>query len=222
MIENIKILGNRLLVLPDEVITKVGSIYLAEKAVKRPYRGTVVAVGPGRYYSKTDSLVPVSAQVGDRVIYTKGEHQVIEYQGKPHVVLSNGNVIARSMPAYEDINKVFRGTPFITVAGQYVFGWQAVRDVVFIWPDVSDDKAGSFELPEMWRKQKEYGTVLSAGSGYHNKYNKFIPSYIKAGDRVAYDVGTPWEDEFIDAQGDYRVVRMMGYQDIHGVIDAAL
>lgn len=217
MMENIKILGNRLLVLPDVATAKAGSVYLPEKAIKRPYRGVVVAVGPGRYYPKTDSLVPLSVRVGDRIMYTKGDHQLVEYQDKSHVVLNNGNVIAKSMFAYEDTNKVFMETPFVTAEGQFVFGWQAVRDVVFIWPDVPDDKAGSFELPEMWRKQKEYGTVLSAGSGYYNKYNKFIPSYIKAGDRVAYDVGTPWEDEFIDAQGNYRVVRMMGYQDIHGI-----
>lgn len=220
MIENLKILGNRLLVLPMEAETMIGSFYLPQKAIKRPYRGTVVAVGLGRYDYKKDSVVPMSANVGDVVMYTKGEHQVIEYQGKQHVIISNSNIIAKRNDVHRDLDiKSLFKTPFASGDGCYMFGWEAVRDVVFIWPDVSEDRIGSFILPEISKEQKEFGTVLSAGKGYYDKHNKFHPSFVKTGDRVLYDIGTPWTDDFINARGEYSTVRMMGYQDINALIE---
>lgn len=65
------LLGDRILVLPDEVQTKTpGGIIIPDTAVDRPRTGTVVAAGPGEYNPHASCYCPMSCEVGSKVMYT--------------------------------------------------------------------------------------------------------------------------------------------------------
>jgi len=65
------LLGDRILVLPDEAQKKTeGGILLPDTAVDRPRTGKVVASGPGEYNPHTSGYAAMSCKVGDRVMYT--------------------------------------------------------------------------------------------------------------------------------------------------------
>lgn len=65
---NIKPLGNRVLIKVDEIKEKkIGGIYLPENSKQIPNTAEVVAVGPGKSFK--DKTLPLTVQVGDKVIY---------------------------------------------------------------------------------------------------------------------------------------------------------
>lgn len=51
--------------------TSEGGLLLTTKAQEEPDRGTVVAVGPGRYL-QDGTFLPTSLKVGDKVLYVQG------------------------------------------------------------------------------------------------------------------------------------------------------
>lgn len=73
---NYKPVGDRIIVKPDEASDKIGSLYLPESAQRRPNEGTVVAVGDGRYSEFSQTYIPISVKVGDKIFY--GEHAGLE------------------------------------------------------------------------------------------------------------------------------------------------
>ena len=54
---------------PAETKTASG-IYIPETAQEKPQKGTIVAVGPGKY-ADSGSLIPIGVNVGDQVLYGK-------------------------------------------------------------------------------------------------------------------------------------------------------
>jgi chaperonin GroES len=52
--------------IPDTV--SQGGIVIPDAAAEVSTRGTVVAVGPGKYSEKTAVLIPMTVKVGDRVL----------------------------------------------------------------------------------------------------------------------------------------------------------
>ena len=67
---NLNPLGDRLIVEAlEEEQTTIGGIVLPDTAQEKPQRGTVLAVGPGRY--EDGKLVPLDVVTGDEVIYSK-------------------------------------------------------------------------------------------------------------------------------------------------------
>jgi chaperonin GroES len=92
----IQLLGNRVLVLPDEDSKKTpGGIILPDTAevVGNTYSGTVVAAGPGEYNNYTDSTIPMSVEVGDKVIYYKyKDTPKINEGGKECLILTEDQI----------------------------------------------------------------------------------------------------------------------------------
>lgn len=60
---------DRLIIKQDEGESEIGGIYIPESERQKPMRGTVIATGPGWRVSGTGELVPMTAKVGDKVIY---------------------------------------------------------------------------------------------------------------------------------------------------------
>lgn len=72
---NIIPLGNKIFVLPDEVVDKTsGGIILTDFSKKRPTSGTIIAVGSKQSERK----------VGERVVYGEfsGDRRVVSYNGE--------------------------------------------------------------------------------------------------------------------------------------------
>ena len=78
----IKPIGDRVVVeaAPAETMTASG-IYIPETAQEKPQKGTIVAVGPGKY-ADSGSLIPIGVNVGDQVLYGKYAGTEITYEGK--------------------------------------------------------------------------------------------------------------------------------------------
>jgi chaperonin GroES len=62
---------DRLLVKRDEPEkVSVGGIVIPDASVdERTTRGTVMAVGPGKYSEKTAILIPMTVKVGDKILF---------------------------------------------------------------------------------------------------------------------------------------------------------
>lgn len=89
-------LGDRVLI--KEIKEKSGKdrtdsgIYLPETAKedRGAKKGTVVAVGPGRY--EDAKLIPTSVKVGDTVLFQWGDD--FSYKGEDYIVVREGEIIA--------------------------------------------------------------------------------------------------------------------------------
>jgi co-chaperonin GroES (HSP10) len=97
--------------------------------------------------------------------------------------------------------------------GGLVFNYQALKNIVFIWPDsLPDATRGGIIIPEKYKKffGSEYGIVLSVGRDVKVKVN--------IGDRVLYDKTVPWELEVIDNLGKNQILKVMNFKDVKGVV----
>lgn len=91
---NLKPLGDNLVVKQDEAeATTKSGIILADTAKEKPQRGTVVAVGEGRFNEDGDRI-PMGINVGDVVLYAKYGGTEIKFEGEDLLILNAGNVYA--------------------------------------------------------------------------------------------------------------------------------
>ncbi len=67
----VEVVGDRLLVRRDSAAQKVGEIYLPQVHREVPMRGTVVAVGRGKWDKDAKDYEPLDYVVGDRVLITR-------------------------------------------------------------------------------------------------------------------------------------------------------
>ena len=91
---NLKPLGDRIIVeVLDEEETTVSGIVLPDTAKEKPQRGTVLAVGPGRYEDGT--LVPLDVAVGDEVIYSKYGGTEVKVGVDEYLILRESDILAK-------------------------------------------------------------------------------------------------------------------------------
>lgn len=87
-------LQDRVLVRPDAVEGKTpGGILLPDQLQSRPRRGTVVAVGPGRY-DPEGHLVPMGLKGGERVVFANWGESAIDVAGEELFVLRESDIYA--------------------------------------------------------------------------------------------------------------------------------
>ena len=87
-------LGDRLVVKAIEAEqTTASGLVLPDTAQEKPSRGTVVAVGEGRY--EDGKRIPLEVTVGDEVIYSKYGGTEIKVDGEDLLVLRESDVLAR-------------------------------------------------------------------------------------------------------------------------------
>lgn len=81
----------------DEEHMSAGGIILADSAKKKSVQGTVIAVGPGKSNS-AGTVLPMSVQVGDKVIFGKYAGTEVELQDLNHegqfVLMSEEDIMA--------------------------------------------------------------------------------------------------------------------------------
>jgi len=94
MASKIKPFADRVVVeaAPAETMTASG-LYIPETAQEKPQKGTVIAVGPGKYADLTGNLIPLSVKIGDQVLYGKYSGQEITIDGKEFLIMRESDII---------------------------------------------------------------------------------------------------------------------------------
>ena len=117
-------------------------------------------------------------------------------------------------------------TPWHDEKGELSFPYRPLRDLVFVWPDPPPEVLGKDKLiiiPEKQRKKYHngIGTILAIGPGYLNDKGKFhsIPSELKSGARVIFDIGVPWGNYFKGQNGKEYYAVLCGVADIWGIVE---
>ncbi len=89
-------LGDRLVVKAIEAEqTTASGLVLPDTAQEKPSRGTVVAVGEGRY--EDGKRIPLEVAVGDEVIYSKYGGTEIKLDGEDLIILREADVLAKAV-----------------------------------------------------------------------------------------------------------------------------
>lgn len=91
---NIEPLADRVVIKPAEAeAQRPSGIYVAETAKEKPQKGTVVAVGPGKW--ENGALEPMTVQVGDTVLFAKYAGTEIRLNDEDVLILSQKDVLAK-------------------------------------------------------------------------------------------------------------------------------
>ena len=87
-------LGDRVVVKPSEAESQRPSgIFVAETAKEKPQKGTILAVGPGKWES--GQLEPMNVQVGDTVLFAKYAGTEIKLDNEDVLILSQKDILAK-------------------------------------------------------------------------------------------------------------------------------
>jgi len=87
-------LGDRVVIRPAEAESQRPSgIYVAETAKEKPQKGTVVAVGPGKW--EDGQVEPMNVGVGDTVLFAKYAGTEIRLNDEDVLIMSQKDVLAK-------------------------------------------------------------------------------------------------------------------------------
>jgi chaperonin GroES len=87
-------LGDRVVVRVSEAETTTASgLVIPETATDRPQRGTVVAVGAGRF--EDGKRVPMLVAAGDEVVYSKYGGTEVTIDGEDLLILRESDILAK-------------------------------------------------------------------------------------------------------------------------------
>ncbi|HAC15015.1 MAG TPA: co-chaperone GroES [Bacteroidetes bacterium] len=89
---SIKPLGDRVLVQPDVAEEKTASgIIIPDTAKEKPQRGTVVAVGTGKYENGTK--IDMTVKNGDKVLYGKYSGTELNLDGEDFLIMRESDIL---------------------------------------------------------------------------------------------------------------------------------
>jgi chaperonin GroES len=89
---------DRVLVKQDEAKEKTsGRIEIPDSQREPPLEGVVLAVGPGR--AEMGQFIPVTAQVGEQVVFGKYGGTPITIDGIQYLILRDEEILGRRPPA---------------------------------------------------------------------------------------------------------------------------
>ncbi|MES2994731.1 MAG: co-chaperone GroES [Patescibacteria group bacterium] len=91
---SIQPLHDRVVVKPAsrEEVSASGIIIPDSASREKPERGTVVAVGLGRY--EDGDLIPMTVKVGDTVLFSKYGFDEVKIDGTEYFILSESGILA--------------------------------------------------------------------------------------------------------------------------------
>ena len=90
----IKPLADRVVVQADEAEEKSeGGIILPDTAQEKPQKGTIVALGAGKY-SDNGELIKPEVKVGDKVLYGKYSGNEISINGVEYLIMRENDILA--------------------------------------------------------------------------------------------------------------------------------
>ena len=94
--ETFELFDDRVLVKPNaaEEKTAVG-IIIPDTAKEKPQRGTVIAVGKGKYAEQTGNLIPMQIKEGDTVMYGKYGGTEISIQGEDYLIMRASDILMK-------------------------------------------------------------------------------------------------------------------------------
>ena len=94
--ENFELFDDRVLVKPNEAEEKTaGGIIIPDTAKEKPQRGTVVAVGKGKYADQTGNLIPMQVKEGDTVMYGKYGGTEISIDGEDYLIMRSSDILMK-------------------------------------------------------------------------------------------------------------------------------
>jgi chaperonin GroES len=73
-----------------------GGIIIPDTAKEKPQKGTVVAVGPGKYAEQTGNLIPINQKVGDTVLYGKYAGTEISIEGEEYLIMRTSDILMKA------------------------------------------------------------------------------------------------------------------------------
>lgn len=92
---HLKPLSNRVIIQPEnpEKQTKSGIVLPESASGEKPRVGTIIAVGPGKF-NDTGARVPMTVQVGQKVLFKKYGPDEVEIEGKEYLVGDEDDILA--------------------------------------------------------------------------------------------------------------------------------
>lgn len=94
--ESFELFDDRVLVKPNAAEEKTtGGIIIPDTAKEKPQKGTVVAVGKGKYAEQTGNLIPISIKVGDTVMYSKYGGTEINIEGEDYLIMRASDILIK-------------------------------------------------------------------------------------------------------------------------------
>ena len=88
-------LGDRVVVKPvskEEKVSTFGIIIPESSDKERPAKGTIVAVGPGKY--EDGALQPMNVKVGQIVLFSKYGYDEVKIEGDEYLILAESSILA--------------------------------------------------------------------------------------------------------------------------------
>jgi chaperonin GroES len=87
-------LADRVVVRPaDAESQRPSGIYVADTAKEKPQKGTIVAVGPGKW--EDGQVEPMNVQVGDTVLFAKYAGTEIRIDDEDVLIMSQKDILAK-------------------------------------------------------------------------------------------------------------------------------
>ena len=92
---NLKPLGDRVIVKQAEAETQTKSgLILADTAKEKPQKGTVIAVGEGKWDEDGEKRIALDVKAGDTVIYSKYGGTEVKVDGDDYLILRADDIYA--------------------------------------------------------------------------------------------------------------------------------
>ena len=93
---NYELFDDRVLIKPAKAEEKTsGGIIIPDTAKEKPQKGTVVAVGPGKYAEQTGNLIPLKQQIGDEVLYGKYSGTEVTVDGEDYLIMRASDLLMK-------------------------------------------------------------------------------------------------------------------------------
>ncbi len=94
--ETFELFDDRVLVKPNAAEEKTaGGIIIPDTAKEKPQKGTVVAVGKGKYAEQTGTLIPMQVKAGDTIMYGKYGSTEISINGEDYLIMRASDILIK-------------------------------------------------------------------------------------------------------------------------------
>lgn len=92
----VELFDDRVLVKPNAAEEKTaGGIIIPDTAKEKPQKGTIVAVGKGKYAEHTGNLIPLQVKEGDVVMYGKYGGTEINIEGVDYLIMRASDILMK-------------------------------------------------------------------------------------------------------------------------------
>ena len=94
--QKFELFDDRVLVKPNAAEEKsAGGIIIPDTAKEKPQKGTVVAVGKGKYAEQTGTLIPMAVKEGDVIMYGKYGGTEITMNGIDYLIMRASDILIK-------------------------------------------------------------------------------------------------------------------------------